>query len=336
MVVIAVTGATGDVGYALCTMLAASPEVTKLVVTCRTKETCTKVIARLTADTGKPTSTFSSVVIEFDKYDSVLAAVSEFPTVDRICLNAGGLGECTIHAPSGATDCVGSNVLGHSLLTDKLLAAGKINPGGQIIYVGSEVTRTIWSFKGLLPDYMCFSEKDIDWALTRTYNADCGPVQPYCCPPIRQQLGDYKNAKIIGHLFYAAVAEERPDIHTMIVSPGGVGGSFGNGAYFPMGCLLANCAGMFRMMCVMHTMDEGVQRIFDAAMTRKYEAGSHMMSPPNCGCCLWGVMGTPPVDNRKFASYLSDESLHAPAAAKVRALQERWATGIAPSPASMH
>lgn len=331
MVTIALTGANGDVGYNTVRKLAALAEVTKMVITCRTKEKCENTVARLAADTGKDLSFFSYIVLEVDKLESVMAAAEQFPLVDRLCLNAGGLGECKIHGPSGATDAVVSNVLGHAVLTDKLFESGKIKAGGRIVYVGSEVTRRVWSFKGFLPDYLWFAEKDIDWAISTTYNADCGPCQPLCCPPIRQQMGDYKNAKIVGQLFYAAVAKERPEVHTIIISPGGVGGSFGNGLFCPAGYLIRNCSGLFRCMCVMQTMDVGVQRMVDVLSGEpEWESGAMPMSPANCGCCLWGFMGSPMVDNRDLIPYMRDESLYAPAAASIRKFQKTWTSAASP------
>ena len=61
-------------------------------MTCRSQEKCDRVVASLLADTGKPPAFFGSVVLDLDKTASIQAAVEAFPKVDRLCLNAGGLG----------------------------------------------------------------------------------------------------------------------------------------------------------------------------------------------------------------------------------------------------
>jgi len=342
MVVVALTGANGDVGYETCKQLSAVAEVTKLIVTARTEEKAGAVIDKLAADTGKDRSWFGFVVVDLSDYTSVMAAVQDFPQVDRLLLNAGGFGNTKIHRPSGATDGVVINVLGHSVLSDGLIKAGKISAGGRIIYIGSEVTRPVLAYTGLLPNYCGrFGEDDLEWAMTRTYR-DCSTP----CLPIRSQLGDYKNAKIIGHLFYAAVAKEQPNLHTLIVSPGAVGGSFAAKGYFPINCLLWAIPSFFICIGANHKLETGVARYIDGVLTGelKWAAGSMPMSKPNwpcnlpCSClpctCLFGANSPDMVDNRPFAPYFHDDALNEKAAAVVRKYQERWAT-FTPSPTKM-
>ena len=231
--IIALTGATGDVGYEACRQLALRSEVSQLVLTCRSKPQAEAVVKQLVSDTGKPASFFKYVIINFRDLNGILAAVSSFPKLDVLCLNAGGFGRNTVHKASGTTDAFIDNVLGSSVLSDNLVKFGKMKNGAKIVYVGSEVTRGLWSFRGLLPVYWGFGPEDVEWAMTTNYDAD-----PCACIPVRKQLGDYKNAKILGHAFYAAIAEELPAIHTVIVSPGAIGGSFAERGFCPIGQLM--------------------------------------------------------------------------------------------------
>lgn len=173
MVCIALTGATGDVGYEACRQLCLVPEVTKIVITARSKQQAEAVVTQLIGDTGKEAAFFQYVIVNLRDLNSIMEAVRLFPKVDRLCLNAGGFGRCTMHTISGVTDAMVDNVLGHSILSDNLVKFGKILPGGRIVYVGSEVSRSLWSFRGLLPVYWKFGEKDIEWAMTSNYNGDC-------------------------------------------------------------------------------------------------------------------------------------------------------------------
>jgi len=338
MVAIAITGATGDVGYETCKQVSAVAEVTKLIITARTEEKASAVIAELVKDTGKDHSFFDFVVVDLSDYASVMTAVRAFPNVDRLCLNAGGLGYSKIHEPSGATDAVVYNVLGHSLLSDELLKAGKLNAGGRIIYIGSEVTRPVLAYTGLLPCYCGFGEGDLEWAMTKTY---CDFGTP--CLPVRSQLGDYKNSKIIGHLFYAAVAKEQPDFHTVITSPGAVGGSFAGRGYFPISCLLWAIPSFFICIGANHKLVRGPARYIDGVLTgdAKWPAGSMPMSKPNwpcnmpCSClpctCLFGANSADMADNRPFAPYLHNDALNEKAAAMVREYQKKWASYSGPA-----
>jgi len=210
--------------------------------------------------------------------------------------------------------------------------------------VAAEVTRTIWSFRGLLPVYWCVGEIDIEHAISRNYYSDpCGgcaySCDPMSCLPVRGQLGDYKNSKIVGQLFYSAVAKEYPAIHTLSTSPGGIsrglgeggGGSFAERGFFPL-TLFEHVPWIFRLMCVTWSLEDGAARYVEALTGEpKWPAGSMPMSGPNCllipGGCLWGAKG-PMTDNREYASYLADDELAAKVAVKVRAYTAKWAAAV--------
>ena len=216
MVLILITGGNGDVGVEACKQLSTKPEVTKVVITCRSEEKAKNTIESVIAATGKDPSFFGYFTMDVTDYASILKGVEACPkTIDRLCLNVGGLGKCQMHS-CGATDGMVLNTLGHALFCDKLIAAGKVAKGSRVIFVGSEVSHDIYSFSGLLPHYYGrFSEKDIEWAISKTYTDFLTGALP-----LRSQLGDYKNAKIIGQMHFSNMAKEYPDIHFMTISPG--------------------------------------------------------------------------------------------------------------------
>jgi len=121
-------------------------------------------------------------------------------------------------------------------------------------------------------------------------------------------MGDYKNAKIIGHMHFAHLAKEHPEIHVMSVSPGGVGGSFAETGHFPVKQLMAMTPCMFRCLCVTHACGPsastviGSKRYVDVLTGEpQWKPGSMPMSPQCCGCCcFWGARGAM-VDNRPLA-----------------------------------
>ena len=77
MTVIALTGATGDVGYEACRQLALVEEVTKIVITARSKEQAQAVIAQLKSDTGK--DFFEYVVVNFRDLNSIYGGCLGIP-----------------------------------------------------------------------------------------------------------------------------------------------------------------------------------------------------------------------------------------------------------------
>jgi len=215
MVTISITGGNGDVGTEASKQLSALDEVTKIYLTCRSKEKAEGAIDNLVKITGKDPSFFGYILLDVMDITSIKNAIKDFPKVDRLCLNIGGLANCKIHEASGAVDAMVMNTLGQVVLANGLIDAKKVAVGGRIIFVGSEVSRSVYSFSGLLPDYSKFEEEDIDNVITTVYN-DCltGAL------PVRSQLGDYKNSKIIGQLYFSHMAKVYPEYFFMTVSPG--------------------------------------------------------------------------------------------------------------------
>jgi NAD(P)-dependent dehydrogenase (short-subunit alcohol dehydrogenase family) len=337
MVKVAITGGTSGVAYEACKQLCSVAEVSGIVITSRTSANAEAAIEKLKAATGKADSFFEYVVLDLEELSSIVAAISAFPKVDRICLNGSQLGKCKLNGQSMVTDAM-TSVLGHTILTDGLMAAGRLNAGARIVHVGGEIARPLWGFTGLLPNYWSFTEGDLDAAISKNYSDCC------CCLPIRMQLGDYKNTKIVGPLFYAGLAAEQSEVHVMSVSPGAMTGTgmFDRG-FFPapiikhLGCL-------FDCLQITHPVSEGAKR-YVAVLTDEppFPAGAYAMSgrPPPCCCCLWGAKG-PLVDNRQYGGgceccgprYLDQPALNKATLAKMRGCQARWFENVAASASS--
>lgn len=326
MVVIIVTGANIGCGYECCRQLSEVSEVTKIVISARSNDKAENTISKLVKDTGKDKSFFDYILLDLGDVNSIKTAVKEWPAFDRLCLNAGGIGSGKMHASgNGITDAMVINTIGNAMLVDGLFAAGKVPKGSRIVWVGSEVSRNILSFTGLLPQYCGnFKEKDIDWAIGKDYDGCCS------CVPIRRQLGDYKNAKIVGHMHFAHLAKEHPDHYIISVSPGAVGGSFAERARCPVKQLMACAPCMFRMMCVTHACSPstalriGTKRYTEVLTGEpKFKSGTMPMSPKDCGLCFWGGHGTM-IDNRPYVKYFRDEELCEKTANKVREWASKW------------
>ena len=362
MVLILLTGGNGDVGVECCKQLATKPEVTKVVITCRSEEKATKTIDTVVAATGKDRSFFGYAIIDFMNYASIVEGVKSCPDkIDRLCLNVGALGKLEMH-PCGATDAVVINALCHALFFEKLMEAGKVQKGARIIYVGSEVSHDIYSFSGLLPHYYGrFSENDVEGAISKNYNDVFGSFLP-----VRRQLGDYKNAKIIAQLYFAALAKEYPDMHFMTISPGkrllsisydnyrfcdtfssffsilelqfflgGVEGEDGKGTgftsegFFPLDVMMKKAPFVFHYLGVTHKIVPAVERFMDGCLLgekSKYESGAMVMSSKDgfgIGAFFWGAKGDYS-DIRSEVPYLADEDLATKTAVVVRKYLAKW------------
>lgn len=233
--------------------------------------------------------------------------------------------------PCGATDGMVLNTLGHALLFDKLMEAGKIPKGSRVIYVGSEVSHDIYSFSGLLPHYYGrFSEKDIEWAIGENYSDFLGKLLP-----VRNQLGDYKNSKIIGQLHFSNMAKEHPDIHFLTISPGAVMGEDGKGTGFtsegfpPLNIMMKHTPYLFGWLGVAHTIVPAVQRFMDGVLVgdkSKYKTGAMVMSLKDglgLGLFFWGARNAFG-DIRQEVPYLADEDLASKTSVVVRTYLSQW------------
>jgi len=187
----------------------------------------------------------------------------------------------------------------------------------------------------MLPNYYCcgFKEKDIDWALSKDYDGICS------CIPVRRQLGDYKNSKIVGHMHFAHLAKEKEadKVHISSVSPGAVGGSFAEKMHFPVSLLMSCMPCLFRCLCITHScspatsLEMGAARYVEVLTGEepKWPTGSMPMSgyPFPCCCMMWGANGKM-IDNRPLVPYFKDEALCEKAATKVRERIQQWQTEV--------
>ena len=310
-----ITGGGSGLGFELAKVLANYPEkIGKVVITCRSEKSAKNALSQLGAATSKKCSEtelsassstaddwfYSYILMDLSDIKSIASAVVRIPSspanfFDRLLLNAGGLGQNESHkSGNGATDSMTINTLGHGYFIDELIKSKRISDstetvsGCRIIYVGSEVTRKIWAFDGLLPSYWpcgpgyfdcitrgcggpskSFNENDVEWAITTQYNGCCH------CIPIRKQLGNYKNAKIVGHQFFANLGKEFGDeskIRVISMSPGGAGGSFAGAGHFPLKPILTYTPCLMRALCVTHAcssnaaVEIGVMRYVDVIL----------------------------------------------------------------------
>jgi NAD(P)-dependent dehydrogenase (short-subunit alcohol dehydrogenase family) len=106
---------------------------------CRNRERATTAKAELEAATGR--RVFDTVVMDVADLGSVRAGLAAIDgSVDALVMNAGVIGPNTMGLTAdGVTTSFATNVLGHVVLLEVLLAEGRL--GEVAVFVGSEAVR---------------------------------------------------------------------------------------------------------------------------------------------------------------------------------------------------
>lgn len=319
---VVVTGANQGIGFEACKQLADVSSVKKIVLTCRSKAKAETAIAKLVELTGKDPSLFGYVVLDLDDYASVTKAAAALPDqVDRICLNAGNL--VGGMADSGVTKSFGPT-LGHWHLMEKLFEAKKVAKGARVIYISTELTRTIIpiTYGGFTPIIWGFAEKDIDPAMHADPNGATCNVWP-----LRAQMGSYGRAKIVGTLAFKQMAKEHPEVYFASTSPGAAPDTeLAKKAYFPMSLAATYVPWAFICIGVGHTVAEGAARyiaaLTDADFPNQFPSGASAYSGKTL-CCFWGAKG-PLADNDQWVPYLRNPDLAVASAKALREEVKKW------------
>ena len=137
-----VTGANQGVGYLTCARLANEPSIGAITLACRNADKANAAVKQLIAETGKPDSFFSVVIVDLTSLASVRACVSAVTgPVDILLLNAGGIGgdDHLKLTPDGITKVCAMNATGSAALFEGLLGAKKLAPAAVVVYASSEV-----------------------------------------------------------------------------------------------------------------------------------------------------------------------------------------------------
>src|ERR1700749_3094084 len=136
-----ITGATAGIGKEVARQLALRPEMSRIYLACRNQERATTAKAELEAATGR--RIFDIVVMDVANLDSVRAGLAAIDgSVDAVVMNAGVIGPQSMALTvDGVTTVFATNVLGHVVLLEGLLAEGRL--GEVAVFVGSEAIRGV-------------------------------------------------------------------------------------------------------------------------------------------------------------------------------------------------
>ena len=209
-----ITGANAGIGKEVARQMAVSGGYRKVILACRNRSRAELAERDLRVTTGK--AIFTIVIMDVSDELSVRTVLSSLAEpIDDLVMNAGGSGGKTPLALTrdGVTEIFASNVLGHVILLDGLIAAGKLKRAA--VFAGSEAARGVPKL-GLKRPIMATSSVDefaslCDGSYFRGRKPDATLA--------------YGQVKYIAAMWMAATARRNPGLKLVTVSPGNTGGT---------------------------------------------------------------------------------------------------------------
>ena len=265
-----ITGANTGIGKEVARQLALSGEYRRIYLACRNEQKARTARQSLENATGK--SVFQVVRMDVSDPASVRAALSSLDEgVDDLVMNAGGTGGKTPLAltKDGVTEIFASNVLGHVVLLDGLLGAGKLRCAA--VYVGSEAARGVPKLGMKRPSLPTSSADEFaslcDGTCFRGRKAD---------PTLA-----YGQVKYVAALWMAATARQHPHLRLLTVSPGSTRGSeVARDAPLPLRLLLKYVLMpvVFPLFGMVHDLEVGAKRLLDGLHDPALRSGNFYAS----------------------------------------------------------
>jgi NAD(P)-dependent dehydrogenase (short-subunit alcohol dehydrogenase family) len=263
-----VTGANTGIGKDVARQMAQRPETAHVYLACRNQDRATAAKAELEATTGR--TIFDIVLMDVADPNSVrtgLAGINE--SLDAVVMNAGGIGGKTPMdlTPDGVTTVFASNVLGHVVLLEALLAENRL--GEVAVLAGSEAARGVPKMRMKRPFFASTSADELATVIDGTYFADKKDDRTLA----------YGQVKYIGALWMAHLARKHPDRRLVTVSPGNTSGTDGPNA---LGLPL-RLASKYVMpaLGISHKLDVGAKRLVVGATDPTLTSGVFYASAAN-------------------------------------------------------
>lgn len=210
---ILITGANGGLGKDTARQLALIQETEKIYLACRNETKAKAAKADLEKTTGR--SIFEIVLVDVSQPESVKEAVATLAEpIDALVMNAGGMGGKTPFeiTKEGTTQMFATNLLGHVVLVDELLKAGKLKEVA--LYAGSEAARGIKSMGMKAPELETYSVEEFSSIIDGSYFK--GKQDP---------MESYGLVKYMAALWMSAQARKHSGVRFITMSPGATSGT---------------------------------------------------------------------------------------------------------------
>jgi NAD(P)-dependent dehydrogenase (short-subunit alcohol dehydrogenase family) len=271
-----VTGATSGLGFEVAAQIA-EQDGGQVIVTGRTKAKARDALDQLATRTAR--DVFEPLELDLDSMSSVEAAadalIERGGTIDLLILNAGIAPPADVtRSHDGIERTMSSSLIGHHILTVRLIEAGLIGEHARIVIAGSEAARG---------DVPTFHPVDFREFATESFGGDWEAAieaQIRMQEPARYKAADqYATAKVLVAWWAAELARRLPKGVTVnAVSPGSTPETNAiRNAPFYMKYLMVP---MFKLMPGMsHGVATGAGRYLEAATFGDDVSGEFFASP---------------------------------------------------------
>ncbi len=262
-----ITGANAGIGKEVARQLASRPEIARIYLACRNRSRATTAKADLEATTGR--RVFEIVEMDVADLGSVRAGLAAVEgTVDALVMNAGVIGPQTLDLTGdGVTIVFATNVLGHVVLLEGLLAEGRL--GEVAVLVGSEAAVGVPKMRMARPSFVSTSADELAAVINGSYFATGKPDFNLA----------FGQAKYIGALWMAYLARRYPDRRFITVSPGATTGTqASDGLALPL--RLASKY-VLPALGISHKLDAGAKRLVDGVIDPTLSSGVFYASAAN-------------------------------------------------------
>jgi NAD(P)-dependent dehydrogenase (short-subunit alcohol dehydrogenase family) len=292
-----ITGANAGIGKEVARQLALRGEIARIYLACRNRDRATSAKAELEAATGR--RIFDIVVMDVADLGSVragLAAVNG--PVDALVMNAGVIGPQSMGLTAdGVTNVFATNVLGHVVLLEGLMAEGRL--GEVAVFAGSEAVRGVPKLRMKGPSFVSTSADELATVIDGSYFASRKPDFNLA----------FAQAKYVGALWMAYLARQHPDRRLVTVSPGNtIGTQAASDLPLPM-----RIAAKYVMpvLGLSHKLDVGAKRLVDGVIDPNLSSGMFYASTANTlkGPLVNQADLLPALANQSFQDH-ANEAIH--------------------------
>jgi NAD(P)-dependent dehydrogenase (short-subunit alcohol dehydrogenase family) len=169
--------------------------------------------------------------------------------------------------PDGVTNVFATNLLGHVVLLEGLLAEGRL--GEVAVFVGSEAVRGVPKLRMKGPSFVSTSADELASVIDGSYFANTKPDFNLA----------FGQAKYIGALWMAYLARKYPDRRFVTVSPGNTTGT-GAASGLPLPMRVA-AKYVMPALGLAHNLDVGAKRLVDGVTDPTLLSGAFYASAAN-------------------------------------------------------
>jgi len=254
-----ITGANAGIGKDVARQLAVRPEIKRIYLACRNQGRATTAKAELEAATGR--SIFDIIVMDVADLASVRAGLAAINgSLDALVMNAGVIGPQSMGLTAdGVTNVFATNVLGHVVLLEGLLADDRL--GEVAVLAGSEAARGLPKLRMKRPSFVSTSADELATVIDGSYFA--GKKADFNLA--------FGQAKYLGALWMAYLARQYPDRRFITVSPGATTGTqASNGVALPLRVAAKYVMPALR---ISHKLEAGAKRLVDGVTDPNLSSG---------------------------------------------------------------